>query len=133
MSMPEDNKRVVARYVEAFNKGDFATLRGLFTEDAVIHGVFGWGTIDAVMPIWHDLHHGLAMTLTVEDMIAEDDKVAVLYTESGQFNGPFRGHAPTGKRYEIKAMEWFSLRDGKIARRWGARDSAAQARQIGLG
>ncbi len=29
-------------------------------------------------------------------------------------------------------MEWFALRDGKIERRWGARDHAAQARQMGL-
>jgi hypothetical protein len=29
-------------------------------------------------------------------------------------------------------MEWFVLRDGRIHRRWGARDAASQARQIGL-
>ena len=29
-------------------------------------------------------------------------------------------------------MEWFTIRDGRIQCRWGARDSAAQARQVGL-
>jgi hypothetical protein len=29
-------------------------------------------------------------------------------------------------------MEWFEVRAGLIRRRWGARDSAAQARQMGL-
>lgn len=33
--------------------------------------------------------------------------------------------------YEIVAMEWFHLRDGKVAARWGARDSATIMRQIG--
>ena len=33
---------------------------------------------------------------------------------------------------EVVAMEWLELRDGDIRRRWGARDSASQARQIGL-
>lgn len=54
------------------------------------------------------------------------------YSESGVFQGPFRGHEPTGKPFELVAMEWFILRDGKIERRWGARDSASQARQIGM-
>jgi len=30
------------------------------------------------------------------------------------------------------AMEWFTIKDGRIQNRWGARDSASQARQIGL-
>jgi hypothetical protein len=29
-------------------------------------------------------------------------------------------------------MEWFEVRDGQIVRRWGARDHASQARQIGM-
>jgi hypothetical protein len=29
-------------------------------------------------------------------------------------------------------MEWFVIKDGRIHRRWGARDSAAQFRQMGL-
>ena len=33
---------------------------------------------------------------------------------------------------ELVAMEWFTLRDGKIVRRWGARDHASQMRQIGM-
>jgi predicted ester cyclase len=58
--------------------------------------------------------------------------VAVRYAERGTFAGPFRGQPPTGKAYELVAMEWFVLKDGKIRRRWGARDAASQARQIGL-
>jgi len=32
----------------------------------------------------------------------------------------------------LVAIEWFEVRDGKIRRRWGARDSASQARQLGM-
>ncbi len=132
MSIEARNKAVVTRYVEAFNAGDYERLRALFTEDAVVHGVLGWGRLDQVVPIWRELHDGLSIELSVDGMIAEGDTVAVRYTERGRFTGPFRGHAPTGRPYEITAMEWFVLSDGRIARRWGARDSAAQARQIGL-
>jgi predicted ester cyclase len=70
--------------------------------------------------------------LVIEEMIAEGDLVAARYTERGKFVGPFLGHAPTGKSYQLVAMEWFVVKDGKIQRRWGARDAASQARQIGL-
>jgi predicted ester cyclase len=58
--------------------------------------------------------------------------VAVRYVERGTFQGPFMGKAPTGTSYELVAMEWFIVRDGKIQQRWGARDHASQARQIGM-
>ena len=128
----ELNKEVVGRYVEALNRGDIETLRQLFTPDALVYGVLGWGGLDEVVPIWQQLHQGLALELTAEQMVAEGDTVAVRYTERGTFQDAFMGHQPTGKSYELVAMEWFVLRDGKIHRRWGARDSASQARQIGL-
>jgi steroid delta-isomerase-like uncharacterized protein len=128
----EAHKQVVWQYVEAFNRGDFATLKDLFAIDALIYGVLGWGEIDKAIPIWKELHTGLAIELTVEEIIAEGDTVAVRYTERGTFKGTFRGQAPTGKSYELVAMEWFSFRNGKIHRRWGARDAASQARQLGM-
>ncbi len=128
----EANKEVVGRYVDALNRGDLEELRGLFTPDALVYGVLGWGELDEVEPIWRQLHEGLGLELTVEQMVAEGDVVAVRYTERGTFKGAFMGNEPTGRSYELVAMEWFVMRDGKIHRRWGARDAATQARQIGL-
>jgi steroid delta-isomerase-like uncharacterized protein len=127
-----NSKSVVSRYVEAFNAADYETLRTLFAPGAVISGVLGKGTIEAAIPIWRELHQAFAVKLTVEEMIAEGDSVAVRYTERGTFRGPFRGQPPTGKSFELIAMEWFVVRNGKIQQRWGIRDSAAQARQMGL-
>jgi steroid delta-isomerase-like uncharacterized protein len=128
----ETSQAVVLRYVEAFNRGDAAALRDICAEDAVVQGVLGTGGMDKVLGIWRELHEAFAIELTVEEIIADGGRVAVRYTERGTFRGPFRGHAPTGKSYELVAMEWFEVRDGKIRRRWGARDFAAQARQAGL-
>ncbi len=132
MERLEANKQVVRRYVEAFNTGDLETLRSLFTPDAVIQGVLKKGGMDEILPIWKALHEGLAAHLAIEEMIAEGDLVAVRYTETGTFRAPFLGHAPTGRPYTLVAMEWFVVRDGRIHQRWGARDAASQARQIGL-
>lgn len=128
----ESNKQVVLQYVEAFNRGDLAALQQLFTPDAQIQGVLGWGGLDQALPIWQQLHEAFAIELTVEEIIAEGDTIAARYTERGRFIGAFRGQEPTGKPFELVAIEWFTLRDGKICRRWGARDSASQARQIDL-
>ena len=126
------NKAIVQQYVEAFNTGDFGRLRGLFAPDAVIYGALGWGSLDEVLPGWYDLHHGLALKLQIEDMIEEGDVVAVRYRESGAFVGPYRGQSPNERSYELVAIEWFEVKDGRIRRRWGARDSASQARQLGM-
>lgn len=128
----EENKKIVLEYVEAFNRADADALRRLFTEDAEIHGVLGWGAIDAAIPVWQELHAAFNLSLRVEAIISEGDTVAVRYTERGTSVGSFRGSPVTGKSYEIAAMEWFVVKDGKIHRRWGARDSAAQTKQMGL-
>ncbi len=132
MTTPEANKQVVLKYVEAFNRGDLEALQALFTPDALIQGVLGWGGLDKVMPICQELHEAFAIKLTVEEIVAENDTVAVRYSERGTFVGSFRGQQPTGKSFELVAMEWFTLIDEKIHRRWGTRDSASQARQIDM-
>jgi len=128
----EANKQIVLAYVDAFNRGDEARMRPLFTDDALIYGVLGWGGLDQVVPIWREIKAAFAIELQVESMIAEVDTVAVRYTERGTSVGPFRGGPVTGQSFEVVAMEWFIIQDGRIHRRWGARDNAAQFRQMGL-
>lgn len=128
----ERNKQVVLRYVAAFNAGDVDTLRALFAPGATIQGVLKEGGMVEILPVWAMLHESLAIELTVEEMIAEGDRVAVRYRERGTFRAPFLGHEPTGRSFELVAMEWFVVRDGLIHARWGARDAASQARQIGI-
>lgn len=128
----EDNKRVVLEYVEAFNRGDMEALRRLFTDDALVYGVLGWGGLDAVVPIWQEIHEAFAIRLQVEAVVAEGETVAVRYVERGTSVGSFRGGPVTGREFEVVSMEWFIFKDGRIHRRWGARDNAAQSRQMGL-
>jgi predicted ester cyclase len=128
----ESNKSVVVTYVDAFNARDYEKLRSLFAPDAVVQGILGKGGLDVVVPIWRGLHTGLDSRLTLEKISAEANSVAVLFTERGRFVGPFLNNEPTGKTYEVTAMEWFIVRDGKIHQRWGVRDSASIARQVGM-
>lgn len=132
MSIEDDAKQVVLKYVEAFNRGDLEALKSLLTADAEIQGVLGKGQFEKIAPIWRQLIEGYAMQLNVQSMIAEGNTVAVRYIETGTFDAPAFGVEPTGKSYELVAMEWFEIEDKKIKRRWGARDAASQARQLGI-
>jgi len=132
MTSEQEAKQVVLQYVEAFNRGDLNALRSLLTEDAEIQGVFGKGVFEKVEPIWRQLIGGYGMQLNVQSLVAEGHTVAVRYIESGTFRAPAFGNQPTGKSYELVAMEWFEIEGTKIKRRWGARDAASQARQLGI-
>jgi steroid delta-isomerase-like uncharacterized protein len=132
MSIEEESKQVVRDYVAAFNRGDLAGLRSLLADDAEIQGVMGRGMFDRVEPVWRQLIEGYGIKLGIDSLIAEGSIVAARYRESGTFRAPAFGHAPTGKSYELIAMEWFEIEHGKIRRRWGTRDSASLARQLGL-
>jgi steroid delta-isomerase-like uncharacterized protein len=130
--MLQQNEAVVLAYVDAFNRGDLDGLCKLFAPDAQVWGVLGFGGMDVVRPVWKDLIECLQMKLRVEAMIAQGATVAVRYVESGTSVRAFRGLGPTGKSYELVAMEWFVVKDGLIHRRWGARDFASQSRQLGF-
>ena len=132
MTSEEIAKQVVLKYVDAFNNGNLHELHSLLADDAEIQGVFGKGLFEKIEPVWRQLIEGYGMQLNVQGIIAEGNIVAVRYVESGTFRAPAFGHQPTGKSYELVAMEWFEIEDGKIKRRWGARDGASQARQLGI-
>jgi steroid delta-isomerase-like uncharacterized protein len=132
MATEEEAKAVVLRYVEAFNRGDLDGLKALLAEDAEIQGVMGKGLFEKVEPIWRQLIEGYGIQLKVTGLIAEGNVVAARYVETGTFRSPAFGNQPTGRSYELVAMEWFEIEGGKIKRRWGARDAASQARQLGI-
>lgn len=132
MSTESEAKEVVRNYVDAFNRGDLDELKTLLSEDAEIQGVFGKGMFERIAPIWKQLIEGYGMQLRIQGLIAEGNLVAARYIESGTFRAPAFGNQPTGKSYELVAMEWFEIENGKIKRRWGARDAASQARQLGI-
>lgn len=133
MMSTQENKAVARRYIEAFNAGDFAAAADLFAPGAVLQGVLAEGGIEATRLIWEQLraafpdHHN-----QIEELVAEGDTVTIRLTDQGTFTGqPFLGMSPTGKSFNIVAMEWLHLAEGKITRRWAARDSGAMLRQLG--
>jgi hypothetical protein len=123
----------VRNYVEAFNAGDFPKLMDSFAPGAVVFGVLGSAPVAEAEPIWRELHEGMAMELAPQAAAVDGNTVVVRYLERGRFQGSFRGlagHPPTGRTYQVIAMEWFELDGELITKRWGARDFDAIRRQV---
>lgn len=133
MTIFADLPPVIRQYVDSFNAGDFKTLMGLFTADAMIFGVLGSAPLAKAEPVWRELHKGMAMRLEPQAVAVDGPVAVVRYVESGCFQGAFRGlkgEVPTGRPYQVIAVEWFELAGNRIAKRWGARDFDAIKNQV---
>ena len=130
----EENKAVVRRFVdEIFVGGSEAAVDELVAEDFVGHT---WpssgdprGDLKRAM---ERVAAGLAdPAFTIEDMIAEGDRVAVRLTASATQVGPFMGLPPSGRRYTIGEIHVFRVRDGLVVEHWHQFDQLGLMRQLG--
>src|SRR5690349_8741611 len=116
----EHNKEVLRRVIEeGFNKGNYDALDALFAPDYREHQ-FGLSKnlegfkrdIQYLRTAFPDLH------LTIDDSVADGDKVWILMTARGTNHGPFMG-PPTGKPMTITVMDVCRFENGKIVEHWG--------------
>jgi predicted ester cyclase len=73
-----------------------------------------------------DLHY------TVEDMIAEGDKIAFRMTMLGAQQGAFGSIPPTGEQVEVLTINIVRIEGGKIAEEWGIDERLGMMQQLGL-
>ena len=120
MSIIEHKALIQRLYEEAFNRGDMAIVDEIFSPDfrdnstpSQAPGVEGVKSyIIAVREGFPDIH------VTIEDMIAEADKIAVRTLWRGTHLGTYEGIDPTGKHVIRTMIQLFSIVDGKIAQEW---------------
>jgi steroid delta-isomerase-like uncharacterized protein len=62
------------------------------------------------------------LTVSIENVMAEEEWVTARVTMRGTHRGEFQGIAPTGKRVEVRAIDMFRIREGKIVEHWGHAD-----------
>ena len=133
----EQNKAVVRRLLdEVFNQGNLEAADELISADSVAHVPGGAGpqpelevtkagaaTFRAAFP---DLH------ITVEDMIAEGDKVAARVTLRGTHKGELKGIPPSGTLVTVTGMRIMRFSRGKIQETWINRDHLGMLQQLGV-
>ena len=121
-----DNKAVVLRSeAELWSKGNLAVADELYSPDFVCHFVVGpeWRGLEGIkgevrshrtsFPDWHE---------SVDDIIAEGDRVVIRFTSTGTQLGEFQGIPPTGRKVSIQEVAIFRVVDGKIVEQWGIPD-----------
>ncbi len=67
-----------------------------------------------------------------EDVIVEEDKVAVRWTARGTHNGQLMNIPPTGKQVTLKGIDILRIDNGRIAERWGEFDALGMLSQLGV-
>jgi steroid delta-isomerase-like uncharacterized protein len=131
----EANKAVVRRFIdEIFVQGRHATVDELVAEDFVAHtwpSPTGDPRADLKAAI-DRVAGGLAdAEFTIDDMIAETDRVAVRLTTAATQLGEFMGMPASGRRYSIEEIHVFRLRDGKVVEHWHQFDQMGMMKQLG--
>jgi predicted ester cyclase len=70
--------------------------------------------------------------LTVEDMIAEGDKVVARLTSGGTHQGAYMGIPPTGKHVKVTLIDIFRIAGGKGVEHWMEFDAMGLLQQLGV-
>jgi predicted ester cyclase len=132
----DDNKALVRRYIEeVFNQRNLAAVETFLAPHGIDH------TLPPTLPT--DLtgtKTAIAMFLravpdlqvTLEDVVAEGDRVAVRYTSRGTQRGPFGPIPATGRPVQISSYLTARIADGKIVEMWGLDDQLGLLQQLGV-
>jgi steroid delta-isomerase-like uncharacterized protein len=132
----EDNKAIIRAYVEmVWNGKQLDRAEEVVASDFIDHaplpgqapGLEGakrkWAMYLTAIP---DLR------VTIEDLVAEGDKVAVRRSYEGTHQGELLGIPATGKQLQVGSISIFRLVDGKIAENWEQLDRLALLQQLGV-
>ena len=112
---------------------DPAAADEFFAEDFVSHNMppglpQGLAGVRAFFQVFLD---GLSeIDVTVDELVADGDRVAVATTTSGTHTGQLFGMAPTGRRIEVTGIDMVRV-DGKIVEHRGLTDTVGLLRQLG--
>jgi steroid delta-isomerase-like uncharacterized protein len=135
--MSETNKALVRRWFEeVWNQGREATIDELFSAESVAHGL-GDSESDVhgpaeFKPFVANLRGSIPdLRIELEDILCEDDRVAVRIRLQGTHGGNGLGVAPTGGKVSIQGIIIVRFVDGQIAEGWNSYDQLGLLRQIG--
>jgi len=132
----EDNKALAQRWLEeVWNKGDLSLIDELIAPNYVLHdptrpGLRGRAGIKESIAMFRtafpDLH------FTIEDQVAESEKIVTRYTVQGTHLGTLMGIPATGKQGTITGIDIYRIMDGQIEEAWSNWDTLGLLQRIGV-
>lgn len=129
----DTNKLLVRRYIDEVWNGRQPAIpffaphyqRYLTAPAPALTGVEQQQRITAFHHAFPDLH------FTIDDLLAEDDRVVFRATMRGTHRGAFRGIAPTGKQITVRVIDVVRIEQGMFAEQWGGPDLLDLLEQLG--
>jgi hypothetical protein len=127
------NKEVIRKLFDLFNKGDLNGLSAVIDANVVDHNA-----APGQAPGIEGLKQGLARLraavpdamYTIDDIVAQGDKVGDRLTTTGTNKGQFLGMAPTNKPVSFDSMDIYRIANGKVVEIWHIEDIAGLMQQL---
>jgi steroid delta-isomerase-like uncharacterized protein len=136
MSIELNKTNVLRIPLEVFNQGNLAVADEVMAADYIEHAAVPPGLppslagfkifISALRAAFPDFQY------TVEDVIAEGDKVVVRLTARGTQNGEFLGLPASGKQATWSEIHIADMADGKLVEHWVVQDQLGMMQQLGF-
>ncbi len=133
--MSEDNKMLIRRaFEDIYNQGNLVAVDEYVDGNFVIHapsedihGPTGARRYIAMLrEAFPDFH------VTIEDQVADGDRVVTRWTAEGTHLGEFQGISPTGKRGTMTGIDIDRIADGKVVECWTNTDDLGLMQQLGV-
>ena len=132
----EQNKALARQMMEeVFNRGDLSRADDFLAPDFVEREELPPG----VPPGREGVKQLTAMMrsafpdfkVTIDDLVAESDKVVIRQTWRGTHKGEFMGIPPTGRSVSFQVFDVIRFAGGKVVEHWGLMDSMSLMQQLG--
>ncbi len=130
----QQNVAVVSRiWDEIWNLGSLEVCEQVLASDYVGHlplmTVKGPGEFRDMVAVYRTAYPDV--NLTVEDIFAIGDRIAVRWVSRGTHLGPMMGIPPSNAKIEVMGISLFRMENGKVAEEWEGFDTFGMMQQIG--
>lgn len=129
----EENKALIRHVYELCNRKELDAFFQLLDPAYIAHSPMGDSSLEQAKQ-GETMYFAAFpdVIATIEDMVAEGDKVAIRATWRGTHKGEFMSIAPTGNKIEITYTVIYRIDDGKLAEYWGTPDALRLMQQLGV-
>ena len=128
----EENKAIIRRLMEAVYEQKLAVLDELVASDFTEPNLKLKGLESMKQTVTTLLKGFPDLDVTIEDIIAEGDKVCDRVTATGTHTGEFHGIAPTGKKITFTGIRIWHIIDGKVIERTSVYDFLDLYKKLGV-
>ena len=135
-STENENIAIVRKFFEVGpSKGDLAAADAILAPEFSLHTPLptpgpGIEAMNNVITTCRAAFQGL--NVTIDDIMADGDKITARFTARGMHKGEFMGLPPTGKAITMTGIEIFRVKEGKITELWGEANLMGLMQQLGI-